>query len=567
MNQITVNFQKKPKPIDVLFINLPTVSPELADSSDATSAESLTPPLGLLYLANSIKDCTFVNSYQCVDFAICDYSKCADKNDVVDFVSEKFNAEVKKKPDVVAVSLMFSSSYDLFKVIVNEVKKCWIDTVLIVGGIHASNTIEYLLENDRVIDYVACGEGEECFVEFIEMVAADAKKNILGIHSLGNIKKTSDNSFEQTQYVEKFNIDYTKYSDLIDMDVYTLGTSLFSLSKTTLSVRAFSIMASRGCPYHCTFCASYTVHGRGSRWRDFKNIKDEIYWLNKKYNVTKFYLIDDNFVPKATAVELFTMLSEIDVEGFEIVIQNMSINATSYKIIDAIIAANINNIAFAIESGSIVTQQNIKKNVMLDKAFELVRYSQERGLNVRCFYIIGFPGETIGEMEETFKYAEKLGADWSTFSVASPIPGTEMYDEFVKLGYIEDGPSSWSGTTIRDRVFDTKEISKEDIKDLAYRANLDVNFVNNVNIKKGDYKNAETIFTNFIKMYDFHIFAYDCLRRVYKETGNFEKENNIIEQMKMLLETNDRAKSFRKYFDLLDDVALNCLDGELLEHH
>jgi|ETNmetMinimDraft_26_1059896.scaffolds.fasta_scaffold26276_1 radical SAM superfamily enzyme YgiQ (UPF0313 family) len=547
------NRQKKATPLDVLFVNLPTISPELATSDDATSAVALTPPLGLLYLANSIKDSPFVNSYQCVDFAICDFTGCSENHEVAELVLKKLKETATEKPRIFAVALMFSSAYGFFQLVIEEIKKCWKDTVIMVGGVHASNTVEYLLKNNPGIDYITCGEGEVAFNSFIEMIATDTSKDILGVHSQGNIKRKSDNRLEQTAYTQNLNIDYTKYPDLLDMGVYTKGTSLFSLSKTTLSVRAFSIMASRGCPYHCTFCASHTVHGRTPRWRSFQNVTDEIYWLNATYGVRKFYLIDDNYVPSTKAVELFNMLSEIDIEGFEIVIQNMSINATDHKIIDAIVKAGINNIAFAIESGSVVTQKRIKKNVKLNKAHDLVRYSQSKGLNVRIFYIIGFPRETVADMEETFQYAKSLGADWSTFSVASPIPGTEMYSEFVELGYIEDGPSSWTGTTIRDRVFDTKEISREAIKDLAYRANLDSNFINNIHIKNCDFENAETIFSNFIEMYDFHIFAHDCLRRVYKSSGDTKKESNTIETMKMLLKSNETSRSFRKYFDLLDD--------------
>jgi len=377
---------------------------------------------------------------------------------------------------------------------------------------------------------------------------------------LGNIKKIGGNKFEQTRHVQEFNIDYTQYSNLIDMERYTAGTSMFSLSRTTVSTRSFAIMASRGCPNRCTFCASHTVHGRRPRWRDIQNVVDEIHWLNKTYKVMKYYLIDDNFLPRSKALEFFTALSNIDIEGFELVIQNMSINATTYGIIDAIVAANINSIAYAIESGSARTQARIKKHVRLDKAIDIVRYSQSKGLNVRCFYIIGFPKETIEEMEETFEYARRLGADWSTFSVASPIPGSEMYDEFVALGYIEDGPESWTATTIRDRVFDTKEINRKEIKDLAYRINLDMNFVNNMNIRRGDYESAEMIFTNFIKMYEFHIFAYDSLRRIYRETGEVQKENETVDQMRWILASNEKAQSFRKYFDLLDDDIRRALE-------
>lgn len=559
--------EKIKKKLDVLFINLPSVSPELSDNDDATSADNLTPPLGLMYIANSIKDCEFINSYKCVDFAILDYKDVLENGKMGELVSEELNNGGIQKPDVVAVSLMFSSSYDFFKLVISKVKNIWPDTKVMVGGVHASNTVEYLLEKNQGVDYITCGEGEGAFVEFLDMVSSGTKINILGVHSLNNIKKLGENKkkfdqkFERTNVVNDFNVDFTAYPDLINMDVYTSETSLFSLSKTTSSVRAFSIMASRGCPYRCTFCASSTVHGRSPRWRDLQNVVDEIYWLNETYGVTKFYLIDDNYVPKKKTIELFNLLSTIAIENFEIIIQNMSINATDFDIIDAIVAAKINNIAFAIESGSKETQKRIMKNVKLEKAIDLVSYSQRKGLNVRCFFIIGFPEETIEEMGETFEYAKKLGADWSTFSVASPIPGTVMYAEFVKLGYIKDDPDAWTGTTIRDRVFDTKEINKNDIKDLAYRANLDVNFVNNLSIKNGDYKNAETIFTNFVKSNDFHIFAYDCLRRVYKESGSVNKENKIIDKMKLLMEQDKKARSFSRYFDLLDNDIRTTLSA------
>ena len=121
--------------------------------------------------------------------------------------------------------------------------------------------------------------------------------------------------------VQNLDIDYSTYSNLLDMEKYTSGTTMFSLSKTTLSVPSFTIMSSRGCPNRCTFCASHTIHGHLPRWRDLQNVVDEIYWLNKTYGVRKIYLIDDNYLPKSKAAELFTILSTIDIKDFEIVIQ------------------------------------------------------------------------------------------------------------------------------------------------------------------------------------------------------------------------------------------------------
>ena len=140
--------EKLRKKLDVLFINLPSVSPELSDTDDATSADNLTPPLGLMYLANSIKDREFTNSYKCVDFAIHDYKNVLESGKTGEFVSEELINGGIQKPDVVAVSLMFSSSYDFFRLVLSKVKKMWPDTKVIIGGVHASNTIDYLLKNN-----------------------------------------------------------------------------------------------------------------------------------------------------------------------------------------------------------------------------------------------------------------------------------------------------------------------------------------------------------------------------------------------------------------------------------
>ena len=467
------------------------------------------------------------------------------------------------EPDVVAVTLMFSSAYEFFHLVIPEIRTLWPSSRIIVGGMHASNTVDFLFSENDAIDYVLCGEGEAAFVEFLHAIYQNRSLDIKGLHTKDNIKKINDFTFEKTDYVEDLNFDYTKHAALLDMEKYTSDTSLFSLSKTTVATPSFAIMTSRGCPYLCTFCASHSVHGRSMRHRDMQNVIDEVYWLNKTYGVNKIYLMDDIFLPREKALELFETLRQVEIPNFDIVIQNMSINATTFEIIDSIANAGITNLAFAIETGSKTTQKKIKKYVKLDKAKKLIRYAQEKGLNVRCFYIIGFVGETVAEMNETFEVAKELAADWSSFSVASPIPGSELYQEFVELGYIEDGPASWKASTIRDRLFDTKEISAKDIKEVAYRGNLEVNFINNTYIQKRDYVNAEIVFSNFVKQYNFHIFGYDCLRRIYNETDRPTESEEMWATMVRLLQTNSKARSFAKYFDLLEPEVLERLEVAL----
>ena len=190
MNEAIASFQKKAEPLDILFVNLPSYTPEPANSKSETFGDNLVPPLGLLYLANSIKDCSFVNSYQCADFAIAKLNGYSGEGALRELVNKKLKETATNKPDVVAVSLMFSLTYPFFQVVIEEIKKCWIDAVVIVGGVHATNSADYLLKNNP-IDYITCGEGEEAFPLLLEMIATGAEKKYIGRAYIRKHKKDS----------------------------------------------------------------------------------------------------------------------------------------------------------------------------------------------------------------------------------------------------------------------------------------------------------------------------------------------------------------------------------------
>ena len=88
MDQSIARYKKKAKPLDVLFVNLPSYTPEPANAKSETFGENVVPPLGLLYLANSIKDCSFISSYKCVDFGIAKLNGYKGKKHLVELVNK-----------------------------------------------------------------------------------------------------------------------------------------------------------------------------------------------------------------------------------------------------------------------------------------------------------------------------------------------------------------------------------------------------------------------------------------------------------------------------------------------
>jgi hypothetical protein len=240
----------------------------------------------------------------------------------------------------------------------------------------------------------------------------------------------------------------------------------------------------------------------------------------------------------------------------------MNVNFTDTDIIDAIAAAKIKHITFAIESGSAQMQKKIRKNCDLEKARQLIGYCREKAIETRCFYMLGFPGETLAQMHETIEFALQAGADWSSFHIAVPLPGSKMYTEFSQQGYFQDGPAFWQNIDYKERAFDTPEITASDLKELMRFAELKLNFLNSPYLKKNDAESllkAEKIFQDFLRAFEFHIFAYDCLRRVYKLKGDTAASQKILHQMKHLLQTRGEAQEFTRYLYLLEPEAQEFL--------
>jgi uncharacterized radical SAM superfamily protein len=342
--------------------------------------------------------------------------------------------------------------------------------------------------------------------------------------------------------------------DLIDMEVYTTRASRWEIG-TTPNSRVVCIVASRGCPFRCTFCSSHTVHGHKVRLRSIENIVAEVRELHERYGVNVIMPWDDIFTMGRTrTIELLRQLRALQIPGFQIQFQNgLSVHALDEEIIDALILTGMPMTAVAIESGSEEVQRNlIKKRCDLMKARRLVSYMRKRGVFVRCLFILGFAGETRAQMQETIDYAKSLSADWCVFSIATPLVGSEMYAQWVKAGVIEDGPAFWGASSYGHRSFDTPEISAEDLNELAYRANLECNFVGNPNLISGRYERAAQLFRDIVAKFPFHVIAWYCLMRCEELLGREERRESLEWHIADTIGTNALAREmYDKYRDLM----------------
>jgi uncharacterized radical SAM superfamily protein len=412
---------------------------------------------------------------------------------------------------------------------------------------------------DANIDFVFRGEAELALSEFMRQFSNGEPINVAGVHSATD--PISEASLELCEFVDDLNEFPFPDWDLIDMDMYTRMSYMTITGREPQcdhEIRSSVILGTRGCPGQCTFCSQHTTHGRKIRCRSVENITEEMKTINSKFGVTTFVPNDDMFLSGGKRdLTLLNAIKDLGIPNLEMQFPiGLHVNSMNQDTMSAFKHVGTKVVNLAIESGSRYVQRHIvKKHVNLEKARKVVNFFRECGISTRCFFILGFPGETKEQMRETIEYAKSLQADWCDFFEAIPLIGSEMHDQFKEMGCISDDSCDWSKTHFLGRSFDTPEIRADELKELTYRANLECNFLNNYNKTAGDYNKAISLYKNIIERYPFHIVAWYSIMACYEEMGDEARSQEILDTILKLIRTDSiAADMFEKYSDLMPNV-------------
>ena len=137
--------------------------------------------------------------------------------------------------------------------------------------------------------------------------------------------------------------------------------------------------------------------------------------------------------------------------------------------------------------------------------------------------MMGIPGEREQDRIETAQFIKDVGLDWGSFSLASPIRGSELYDICVKNKYIPDNMKIGE-YELGTYIIRAPGLDPETLPQKSYRINLDVNFVNNRRMRIGEYRVAARCFEDVIERYREHAFAHYFLAKAYEKIGGNEDE-------------------------------------------
>ena len=556
---------KKPA---IALISVPSVSyDEIFDMGAMPPVLSM--PLGIMYLSSSLKRSGSASDIFHIDYIV-EASKLHAavedkdqeivekyKNKIEHFIEDSALRETGKiVPDVIGVSMNFTTQGPMGKQIIEQLKKLWPEALVVIGGNYATNNVPILLSHPDV-DYVCKGEAELAFPIFLDKMSQGKEVELKGFYSKKDIEKK--NSLTQNCDYSQ-NIDELPFPDwdVIDVKHYQTGRAKHKREFLTADdSKNFSIFTSRGCPYHCTFCASYTVHGRKMRYRSTANVVGEMKEIYERFGSTVFIPQDDLFtVNKKRTMDLLKGIKDLNIPNLEMQFPNsLSVNTLDEEVIDAMMEAGMTIFYLAIESGSPHTQVKIiKKHVNLDRARRLVEYANKRKLYTRCNFIMGFPNEKREHIQETIDYIKTLNSDWYSIFLATPLVGTEMFEQFVNEGALDHSSRDWE-TNFQGRNFDTSELKADQLMEIVYRTNLEANFIGNRQMRIGDYTLALEVFNDVLKLHPYHVIAHYMCMQCFKKLGKPEAANERFKKIIHLVRTVDTsAEMLRKYGDLVPEL-------------
>jgi anaerobic magnesium-protoporphyrin IX monomethyl ester cyclase len=312
------------------------------------------------------------------------------------------------------------------------------EAFVVFGGPHPTSLPEESATRPSV-DVVVRGEGEETWLELLSRLASTQQPGagmlqpIAGITYEGKDGHVISTPDRPPIPVEELNGMSLPAWHLFKLERYTnLQPTVDQVVGTSLP-----ILTSRGCPYRCSYCSQ--IGPRRWRARSVESVVAEWRWLVREQGVAEIGVLDDSFnIDRQRVLSICRRLVD---EGLNhvpwIMINGIRANLADEEVLGAMKKAGCIRAAFGVESGNqAILDTVVDKHLTLEQVRSAFEAARAVGLETIGFFIVGLPGETEKTMDDTIRFACELDPVVANFSIATPFPGTQMYETVKAEGRI-----------------------------------------------------------------------------------------------------------------------------------
>jgi anaerobic magnesium-protoporphyrin IX monomethyl ester cyclase len=351
---------------------------------------------------------------------------------------------------VTATTLLYKSAMKLITI----AKQTQPQAVTVLGGSHGTFWDENALNEYPGLDIVVRREGEQTFIELLERLQTQSGlSNLLGItyRKEDEIIRNADRPFIA-------NLDSLPFP----------AHHLLPLEKLKHNGKIlFPLVSSRGCVYWCDFCSTVRMFGRAYRMRSAKNVVDEMQFVHDKYGVEQVTFYDDAFtVDRDRVIEI---CDELHARKLHMIWDcGTRVDMVDRELMKTMRDAGCIAVWLGVESGSEAILRAMNKSIKLAQTRLAYKTAHDVGLMTIANVVLGFPGETEQTARETIRFVKELDPDDVGFYVATPYPGTPMYEQVIKNGWLR--VTDFNKYDTATPTFETPQLSMERIREIRYKA-------------------------------------------------------------------------------------------------
>jgi magnesium-protoporphyrin IX monomethyl ester (oxidative) cyclase len=325
-------------------------------------------------------------------------------------------------PDVLGISVMTTNLTQSLQ-ICDQISQVCINTMIIMGGVHATIKYRQLLTSFSKLNAVIVGEGELSFRDFLNAIQRGRDwTTVKGIATL----KDGDVQFVPRDFLCLDLLPIPRRS-LLDVDRYQLTGS------TIPQKRVFTLFSSRGCPYKCAFCCKPNWQ-QDYRYSSTDRVLNEAQLLISLFDADGLYFREDNFTASRARVQQFCKAmknSEISI-SWEC---ESRVDSIDRSLLEQMYDSGCRGIWFGIESGVQCVLDRMKKGTTVKQAHRVMQWCNELGIATGAMFMLGFPGETETDAFNTYAHAVDLAPTaWCGFQAFVGFPGAEIYNEILNTG-------------------------------------------------------------------------------------------------------------------------------------
>ncbi len=399
------------------------------------------PPIGLAYIAAVLSDAGHqVDVIDSVGEAIEqfeDFESPAGPMRLIGLSTRQIIDRIHPDTTVLGVTNMFVHEWGPLRDLLEAIKAARPDLVVVVGGDNATAFWPWMFEQTDAIDYAVLGEGEATAVELVDRVATGRSMDGLpGIAS--RVPLDEDGTCDTGLSIRRRKLSEipTPAWDAFPVDEYLAFADFWGVHHG----RSMPILATRGCPYKCSFCSSPQMWTTRYVVRDPDEVADEIADYVDRFKIQNVNFSDLTAITRRKwTLEFCDALQARDLDITWQLPTGTRAEALDEEVLQRLKDTGCRYIKYAPESGSERMLKIYDKRLKLPTILDSLKAAQKVGIVTGINIIIGHPEETWKDVWLSFRFmlkAARAGCSDCGVVTFGPYPGSADFHGLVERGEV-----------------------------------------------------------------------------------------------------------------------------------